>query len=168
MAEANVEPAPTNVPEANEANDATATDVQPDASANATAPVPPPRPHTIEQAFYQGELSLSDGQFWFLRLLPDLSLTIMWSTCLRFKSQNQGCQGFQVLPTPSGPSMLMASRATIPSLTAPRTPTPSQEYHQIGSGAINKEAITHACYMIKGAFSLICALTLKPLLDCHA
>ena len=57
MAEANVEPAPTNVPEANEANDATAPEasvVQPDASIVATAPVPPPRPHTIEQAYNHG------------------------------------------------------------------------------------------------------------------
>ena len=56
MAEANVEPAPTHVPEANEANDAPATNVQPDASVDATAPVLPPRPHTIEQAFNYGQL----------------------------------------------------------------------------------------------------------------
>ncbi len=39
-----------------EANDAPAPNVQPDTLANAIAPVPPPRPHTIEQAFYLGEL----------------------------------------------------------------------------------------------------------------
>ena len=44
MADANVEPAPTNVPEVNEANDATALEasvVQPNASV-ATAPIPTP------------------------------------------------------------------------------------------------------------------------------
>ena len=44
MTEANVEPAPTNVPEANDATAPEASTVQPDASAVATAPVPPPRP----------------------------------------------------------------------------------------------------------------------------
>ena len=53
MAEANVAPTVTIMPEA---NDAPAPNVQPDALVNAPAPVPPPRPHTIEQAFYQGEL----------------------------------------------------------------------------------------------------------------
>ena len=53
MAEDNVAPAMNTV---REANAAPAPCVQPDALGNATAPVPPPRPHTIEQAFYQGEL----------------------------------------------------------------------------------------------------------------
>ena len=44
MAETNVEPAPTNVHEAN------------DAPVVATAPVPPPRPYTIEQAYNHGKL----------------------------------------------------------------------------------------------------------------
>ena len=56
MAEDTVEPAPNTMAEANEANDAPATDVQPDASVDATAPVPPPRPHTIEQAHNYGQL----------------------------------------------------------------------------------------------------------------
>ena len=53
MAEANVAPTVNMV---SEANDAPATNVQPAATPNATAPVPAPRPHTIEKAFYQGEL----------------------------------------------------------------------------------------------------------------
>ena len=53
MTEANVAP---QVNTMNEANVAPATNVQPDAYANASAPVPPSRPHTIEHAFYQGEL----------------------------------------------------------------------------------------------------------------
>ena len=114
-------------------------------------------------------LPLCDGPFWCLRLLPqDPNSIIMLSIGLRSRSQSPGCQGFQVLPTPPSPSMLMASKATIPSLTAPRTLTPSQGFHQIGSRAISREAITHACYMIKGAFSLICVLTLKLLLDYRA
>ena len=64
MAEANVKLEPTSVPEANEAtapkaNEATAPEapvVQPEASAAAAAPVPPPRPYTIEQAYNHGEL----------------------------------------------------------------------------------------------------------------
>ena len=56
MAEANVEPAPTNVPEANDATAPEASVVQPDAFVVATAPVPPPRPHTIEQAYNYGQL----------------------------------------------------------------------------------------------------------------
>ena len=57
MAEASVEPAPTNTPEANVATAATAPEasiVQPEPSVVATAPVPPPRPHTIEQAYNHG------------------------------------------------------------------------------------------------------------------
>ena len=73
MADANVEPAPTSVPEANvattpetteaaapEANETIAPEapvVQPDASTVAPAPVPPPRPHTIEQAYSHGQLT---------------------------------------------------------------------------------------------------------------
>ena len=49
MAEDNVAPAVNTVLEA---TDAPATNVQPETSANATAPVLPPRPHTIEHAFY--------------------------------------------------------------------------------------------------------------------
>ena len=56
MTEASVEPAPTNVPEANDATAPEASVVQPDASVVATAPVPPPRPHTIEQAYNHGQL----------------------------------------------------------------------------------------------------------------
>ena len=56
MAEANVELAPTNVPEANDATAPEVSVVRPEASADATAPVPPPRPHTIEQAYNHGEL----------------------------------------------------------------------------------------------------------------
>jgi hypothetical protein len=51
--------------------------------------------------------------------------------------------------------MQMASKATTPSLTAQRTPTQSQEYHLIVSGAISSEAITPAFCMIKGAFCLM-------------
>ena len=105
-------------------------------------------------------------------LFPSLLLvpnsTIMLSTGLRSRSQSQDCQGFQALSHLSGLSMQMASRATTHSFTARRTPTRSHEYHQIGSGGISSEAITPAFYMIKGAFSLICALTMKPLLDCRA
>ena len=56
MADANVELEPTSVPEANEATALEAPVVQPEASAAATAPVPPPRPYTIEQAYNHGEL----------------------------------------------------------------------------------------------------------------
>ena len=152
----------------NEANAAPATNVQPDASANASAPVPPPRPHTIEQAFYQGELVTVRCPILFLRLLPDLSSTIMWSTCLRFRSQNRGCQGSQVLHLHQDHSMSMASLHTTLSLIEPRTHIPSQEYHQIGSGAISNAAITHALYTTKGAYFLICVWIPKLLLAYHA
>ena len=58
MAEANVAPEVNVVPEviAPEVNAAPDANLQPEVNATATAPVPPPRPHTIEQAFYQGEL----------------------------------------------------------------------------------------------------------------
>ena len=51
MADANVEPPVVNAPVANEANEAHEAD-----EVNATAPVPPPRPHTIEQAYNYGQL----------------------------------------------------------------------------------------------------------------
>ena len=56
MAEANVEPAPSNMPEVNAATAPEASVVQPEATVAATAPVPPPRPYTIEQAYNHGEL----------------------------------------------------------------------------------------------------------------
>ena len=56
MAEANVEPVPSTVPEVNAENAPEASVVQPEATVAATAPVPPPRPYTIEQAYNHGEL----------------------------------------------------------------------------------------------------------------
>ena len=56
MTEASVEPAPTNMPEANAPTAPEASVVQPEATVIATAPVPPPRPHTIEQAYNYGQL----------------------------------------------------------------------------------------------------------------
>ena len=56
MAEANVEPVPSTVPEVNAENAPEAFVVQPEATVAATAPVPPPRPYTIEQAYNHGEL----------------------------------------------------------------------------------------------------------------
>ena len=49
MAEATVEPVPSTVPEVNAEN-------APEATVAATAPIPPPRPYTIEQAYNHGEL----------------------------------------------------------------------------------------------------------------
>src|SRR6187399_3628006 len=90
----------------------------------------------------------------------------MLSTGPKFGSLSQDCQGFQVLQPLMGHSITIASLRTTPSLTAPRTHIPSQKYHQIGSGAISSAVITQEYSMIKGAFSLICVLTLKLLLDC--
>ena len=56
MAEANVEPAPSNMPEVNAATTPEASIVQPEATVAPTTPVPPPRPYTIEQAYNHGEL----------------------------------------------------------------------------------------------------------------
>ena len=60
MAEANVAPEANVVPEVNapEANAAPEANLQPEVITTAitTAPVPPPRPHTIEQAFDRGQL----------------------------------------------------------------------------------------------------------------
>ena len=57
MAEATVAPEANVVPEviAPEANVAPDANLQPEV--NATTLVPPPRPHTLEQAFYQGQLT---------------------------------------------------------------------------------------------------------------
>ena len=57
MAEANVEPVPSTVPEVNAENAPEASVVQPEATVAATAPVPAPRPYTIEQAYNHGELT---------------------------------------------------------------------------------------------------------------
>ena len=57
MAEANVEPIPSTEPEVNAENAPEASDVQPEATVAATAPVSPPRPYTIEQAYSHGELT---------------------------------------------------------------------------------------------------------------
>ena len=63
MAEANVEPVPSTVPEVNADNAPDASIVQPEATVAATAPVLPPRPYTIEQAYNHGELIKKDGPF---------------------------------------------------------------------------------------------------------
>ena len=59
MAEATVAPEVNVVPEviAPEANAALDANLQPEVNTTATAPVPPPRPHTLEQALYQGQLT---------------------------------------------------------------------------------------------------------------
>ena len=57
MAEANVELAPTSVPEANNATAPEAPVVQPEALVVAIAPIPSPRPYTIEQAYNHGQLT---------------------------------------------------------------------------------------------------------------
>src|SRR4051812_16320465 len=54
-------------------------------------------------------LSPSNGLFLFLRLLLVLSLTTTLSTGLRFRSQCQGCLGFQVLHQHPDHSISMAS-----------------------------------------------------------
>ena len=88
MAEDHVAPEDNVVPEAHE---------QPEANVDADATVPPPRPHTIEQAYNRGELVQFGGPSWCLPLLPDLSMITMWSRGHKFRSRNQGCQGFLVL-----------------------------------------------------------------------
>ena len=50
MAEASVEPAPTNMPEANAATAPEASVVQPEATVVATASVPPPRPYSRQRS----------------------------------------------------------------------------------------------------------------------
>ena len=98
IAEANVAPAMNMVLEVNVAPEANAaSEANPLPEANASSPLPPPRPHTIEQAYDHGQLVTVRYQSWFLRLLLDLSLPIMWSTCLGSRSQSQGYHGFQVL-----------------------------------------------------------------------
>ena len=98
----------------------------------------------------------------FLSLLPVHSSTIMLSTCLRYRSQSQDCQGSQVLHQHLSPSISMASGQTTHSSIAPGTPTQGKGYHLIGSGAILSEAITHAFFTTKVASSHTSALTLKP------
>ena len=58
MADANVAPEVNVVPEviASEANAAPDANLQPEVNTTTTAPVPPPRPHTIEQAYDHGQL----------------------------------------------------------------------------------------------------------------
>ena len=113
-------------------------------------------------------LSLSDGQFWFLHLLLDHSLTTMWSTVLRSGSQSPDCQDFLEMPLRQDHSMSIASGITIPSLTVQRTLTQGQESHLITSGAISSATITHASYIIKGESFLTCVWIVKPLLVCPA
>ena len=125
--------------------------------------------HTLlSKHFIKASLSLSDGQFWFLRLLLDLNLITMSSTSLRFKRQSRGCQGFQVLHLHQDHSMSMASLHITPSSIEPRTHIPSQEYHLVSSGVISSAAITLVFYTVKGAYFLICVWIPKPLLACPA
>ena len=57
MAEANMKPVPSTIPEVNAENAPEASVVQPEATVVATTPVPPPRPYTIEQAYNHGQLT---------------------------------------------------------------------------------------------------------------
>ena len=120
----------------------------------------------LSKHFIKVSLSLFVGPFWFLHLLPGHNLIIMWSTGHRFRSQNQGCQGFQVLHLHQDHSTSMASLLTTFSLIEPRTHIQGPEFHMICSGAISSAVIIPVSYIIKGAFFLICILTAKPLLAC--
>ena len=89
MAEDNVEPEATVVPEAQEQHDATV---------NAEATVPPPRPHTIEQAYNRGKLVKVRWPV----LVPPTAPGPQYDYHVEQRPQVQkpkpGCQGFQVLP----------------------------------------------------------------------
>src|SRR5215216_3536602 len=119
--------------------------------------------HTIKVV----SLLQSSGLSWFHPLLPDHSMIIMWSRGLKFRSQSQDCQGFQVLSPHRAHSACSASESTIPSLTAPRTRTRSPKSPLIDFGAINSEAITLASCTTKTGFFRISVWTVMLWLGCH-
>ena len=169
MAEANVELESNSVPETNEATAPEAPVVQPEASAAATAPVPPPRPYTIEQAYNHGQLITVK---WPVLVPPPNVSGPQFDYHIEHRPQVQKPK--PRLPRIPGTTTSVGSfnangfKSHNTFFDSSKTPTRSQEYHQIGSGVISNEAITPVFCMIKGAFSLICASTLKPLLDFHA
>ena len=172
MAEANVEPAPTKVSEANEANDATAPEacvVQPDVSVDATALVLPSRPHTIEQAYNHGQLITVK---WPVLVPPPHVSGPQFDYHIKHTPQvhkpKPRLPRFPGTATSTGSFNANGFKSHNTFFDKAKNPTQGQEYHLIVSGAISSEDITPASCMIKGAFSLICASTLKPLLDCHA
>ena len=94
MAEANVAPTVNMVSEANDAPEA---NMNSEAHVNVTAPVLPPRPHTIEQEFYRGELVTVRWPI----LVPPHAPRPQFDYHVEHRPQVQkpkpSCQGFQVL-----------------------------------------------------------------------
>ena len=160
MAEANVEPTVGNVPVANKANEATEVNATPDINqqpeVNATAHVPPPRSHTIEQAYNYGQLV---NVRWPI-LIPPPAAGPQFDYHVEHRPQVQKPKPrlprFPGTATRQDLSMSMASLHTTPSSIKPRTHIPSQKYHLIGSGVISSATTTLVFYTIKGACFLIC------------
>ena len=151
-------------PEASAAPDATQ---QPEA--NATAPVPPPRPHTIEQASDKDDQLISVK--WPI-LVPPPAAGPQFYYHVEHRPQVQKPKPrlprFPGTATSPGSFNANGFIAHNTFFDSAKNPYSRPRFHQIGSGAINSAAIIQVFSMIKGVSSHICVLTLKPLLGCLA
>ena len=177
MAEANVELETTSVPEANaatapEASEATASKapvVQPEATVVSTAPVPPPRPYTIEQAYNHGE-----------------QITVRWPVLVPPPNVSGPQFDYHIEHRPQ----VQKPKPRLPRF--PGTATSTGSFNANGFKSHNtffdssknpysrprissdhfwshQQRSYYSCVLYdQGRIFLICASTLKPLLDCHA